>query len=64
MYRVSWDMYKSVVRDIPSKTAGMFSERSDIDKAAKTAKTVLETLAKKLHVEYEQLIKAMVAKLS
>lgn len=66
MKRISWDEYKSVIRDeiitamITPET--MFSKRTDIDKAAKAAKTILEGVAKKFNVDYRELVKSLMEK--
>jgi hypothetical protein len=65
LYLVSWDEYKSVVRD--NVSAGitvdtMFSKRTKMDSAAKTAKTLLEGVAKKYEVDYKELVRALMEK--
>jgi hypothetical protein len=66
MERISWDIYKSVVRN--NVSAGitvdtMFGKRTDMDNAAKAAKKILEGVAKKFNVDYEQLIKTLLGKI-
>ena len=66
MERISWDEYKSVVRDnVLAKLTPetMFGKRTDIDNAAKAAKRILEGVAKKFEVDYEQLVKSLMEKL-
>lgn len=66
MVRISWDKYKSVVRDNVSADLTidtMFGKRTDIDSAAKTAKTLLENVAKKYNVDYKELVRALLGKI-
>ena len=67
MERISWDEYKSVVRDNVSAKhftpETMFGKRTDMDNAAKAAKRILEGVAKKFDVDYEQLIKVLLGKI-
>ena len=65
MERLSWDEYKSVVRDnVSAKLTPetMFGKRTELDKAAKAAKKILESVAKKFDVDYEELVRALLGK--
>ena len=66
MERISWDKYKSVVRDNISADITvdtMFGKRTDIDNAAKAAKKILEGVAKKFNVDYEELVRTLLGKI-
>ena len=62
MYRVSWDMYKSVVREKKVTALGseeMFDKRNPLNTAKKYARKALEQLAKEYKVDYKDLVRSL-----
>ena len=68
MNRVSWDMYKSALQEfIPEEEniviaftpTVMFQKRGPLVQARKSAKRVLEDVAKKYKVDYKLLVRSL-----
>jgi len=57
MYRVSWNMYQSAVRE--KKALSPFDRRSPLTTAKKYARRALEKLAKEYKVDYNMLVRSL-----